>query len=66
VFARAVKLSEQRLFHVEKLAGALADDLKAADKHGELDGGSHYRANRSRNRRASQASAACCGFIFSR
>jgi nitrile hydratase accessory protein len=41
-FALAVKLSEHGHFTWKEWAAALADELKAAEKRGEPDDGSHY------------------------
>jgi nitrile hydratase accessory protein len=41
-FALAVKLSEQGHFTWKEWAAALADELKAAENHGEPDDGTHY------------------------
>ena len=41
-FALAVKLSEQGHFTWKEWAGALADELKAAEARGEPDDGSQY------------------------
>ena len=41
-FALAVKLSEQAHFTWTEWAGALADELKAAEARGEPDDGSQY------------------------
>ena len=41
-FALAVKLSEQGHFTWKEWAGALADELKAAESRGEPDDGSQY------------------------
>jgi nitrile hydratase accessory protein len=41
-FALAVKLSEQGHFTWKEWAAALADELKAAERRGEPDDGTHY------------------------
>jgi nitrile hydratase accessory protein len=41
-FALAVKLSEQGHFTWKEWAATLADELKTATDHGEVDDGSHY------------------------